>query len=685
MGGEGVQWLGQAPFTKEKHVFANLGDGTYEHSGILAIRAAVSAEVNITYKILYNDAVAMTGGQPVEGGASVHDIAWQLYGERVSEIYIVSDDIQKYKSINKPLPQNVNIEHRDKLPTIENKLKETTGTTVIIYDQTCAAEKRRRRKRRLVHDPQKRIFINDDVCEGCGDCSLQSNCVAIEPKETELGRKRQINQSSCNKDYSCLKGFCPSFVTVYGGHIRKTSISKEKLESLAKTLPKTKTATIQNTYDIVVTGIGGTGVMTIGAILGMAAHIEGKGTTVLDQTGLAQKNGAVSTHIKIAKKSEDIHAVRISHAKANLLLGCDNITSASADTLKHLNKQTTHSVINNYYVATANFTLDTQSPSHIKNIEKNLENALNSHKMSSINATWIATKLLGDAIATNMFILGFAIQKGLIPVKLESIEEALKLNGVAIDMNKQALTWGRLMAMDEKIVMDIVNQQIEDDLDIPISKTLDEVIQTRQKLLTDYQNKAYAEQYINILKKIKKIDTKKDKKLTETIAKNLYKTMAYKDEYEVARLYSSSVFKSKLKKQFSGRVKIEFNLAPPIFPFKDALGRPKKYKIGAWLLPIFSGLSKLKFLRGTKFDFFGYSEDRKLERQIRDEYIAMVDFCLEKDYIKNEGIILKLLNLPEKIKGFGPIKHRNFIEVKKEERLLLEALQKPQKIAVKIQ
>lgn len=680
MGGEGVQWLGQAPFTKEKHVFANLGDGTYEHSGILAIRAAVASKVNITYKILYNDAVAMTGGQPVEGGPSVHDIAWQLFGERVQKIYIVSDDIEKYKSINKPLPITVQISHRDHLSNIENELKETDGTTVIIYDQTCAAEKRRRRKRGLMPDPDKRIFINDDVCEGCGDCSVQSNCVAIEPKETELGRKRQINQSSCNKDFSCLKGFCPSFVTVYGGKIRKTRVAPEKLESMAKALPLAKPATIQGTYDIAVTGIGGTGVMTIGAILGMAAHIEGKGTTVLDQTGLSQKNGAVSSHIKIAKNSKDIHAVRISNASANLLLGCDNITSATGENLRYIHKNKTQAVINSHYVATASFTLDTSSPSHIDEIEQDLQKHIHAEKMDTLDATSIATKLMGDAIATNMFILGYAIQKGLIPVELSSIEKAIELNGVAINANKQAITWGRLMAYNPEEVLEIINDQIEKGLDIPLSKTTDDIIQTRYQLLCDYQNKKYADKYSKTVEKVKAVGSKA---LTETVSKNLYKVMVYKDEYEVARLYSSGTFKQKLRKQFSGSYKIEFNLAPPMLPFKDATGRPRKIKVGAWLMTIFSLLSYLKGLRGTKLDIFGYSEDRKLEKQIRDEYFGMLDFCLEKWNAKNEETILELLNLPQNIKGFGPVKHENFIKTKEKERTLLAMLNP--KVSVKIQ
>ena len=680
MGGEGVQWLGQAPFTKEMHVFANLGDGTYEHSGILAIRAAVASKVNITYKILYNDAVAMTGGQPVEGGPSVHDIAWQLFGERVQKIYIVSDDIEKYKSINKTLPTTVQIAHRDHLSNIENELKETDGTTVIIYDQTCAAEKRRRRKRGLMPDPDKRIFINDDVCEGCGDCSVQSNCVAIEPKETELGRKRQINQSSCNKDFSCLKGFCPSFVTVYGGKIRKTRVAPEKLESLSKALPIAKPATIQGTYDIAVTGIGGTGVMTIGAILGMAAHIEGKGTTVLDQTGLSQKNGAVSSHIKIAKSSKDIHAVRISNASADLLLGCDNITSATGENLRYIHRNKTQAVINSHYVATASFTLDTSSPSHIDEIEQDLQKHIHAEKMDTLDATRIATKLMGDAIATNMFILGYAIQKGLIPVELSSIEKAIELNGVAVNANKQAITWGRLMAYNPDEVIEIINGQIEKGVDIPLSKTTDDIIHTRYQLLCDYQNKEYADRYGKTLEKVKAIGSKD---LTETVAKNLYKVMAYKDEYEVARLYSSGIFKQKLRKQFSGSYKIEFNIAPPMLPFKDVTGRPRKIKVGAWLMPVFSLLSHLKGLRGTKLDVFGYSEDRKLEKQIRDEYFAMLDFCLEKWNAKNEKTILELLNLPQNIKGFGPVKHENFIKTKETERTLLATLNP--KVSVKIQ
>tara|TARA_R110000868_G_scaffold218576_2_gene469185 strand:- start:108527 stop:111982 length:3456 start_codon:yes stop_codon:yes gene_type:complete len=674
MGGEGVQWLGQAPFTSEKHVFANLGDGTYEHSGILAIRAAVASKVNITYKILYNDAVAMTGGQPVEGGPSVNQIAWQLYGENVSKIVVVSDDIQKYKE---PFPPHVSVKHRDAFADVQDHLTTVSGTTVIIYDQTCAAEKRRRRKRGLMIDPPKRVFINDLVCEGCGDCSEQSNCVSIEPKETEFGRKRQINQSTCNKDYSCVKGFCPSFVTIHGGELRKTKVDSAKLESIFKDIPNAKEAPLEKPFNMVITGIGGTGVITIGAILGMAAHTEGKGVTVLDQTGLAQKNGAVASHVKIAKSPNDLNSVRVSTSNTDLLLGCDMVVSASHDILPYLSNVKTNSIINNHMVATAEFTLDTETSMHESAIQKDIQKALNADLTDYVNATELSTKLMGDSIATNMFMLGYALQKGLIPVSIEAVENALRINNVAVNMNIQSLSWGRLMAHNPQKVLDVLKEQEKPVGTIKISQSLKDIIQTRYVFLQSYQNKRYADKYKELIDNVSSLN---NDEIKEAVAKNSFKLMAYKDEYEVARLYTDKAFMEKLKHAFTGDFKLEFNLAPPVF-IKNKNGKPpKKVAFGAWMMFVFKGLAKLKILRGTKFDIFGYTSERKLERQLIDEYFAMVSYIAQNLNEQNTKLAIDILNVPTHIKGYGHIKQKNFLAAKAKERMLLDAFNHEKKI-----
>lgn len=679
MGGEGVTWIGQAPFTKEKHIFMNLGDGTYYHSGSLAIRAAVASGVNITYKILYNDAVAMTGGQPVDGALTVAQITRQMADEGVTKIVVVAEDPKQYSSLpsSDKMAPNVKIYGRDDLETVQKQMREVEGCSILVYDQTCAAEKRRRRKRGKFPDPDKRIFINDSICEGCGDCSVESNCVSIEPLETELGRKRRINQSSCNKDFSCIKGFCPSFVTVNGGKVKRLKVAGgTQHEKLAAP----KITTLKKPYDILVTGIGGTGVITIGAVLGMAAHLEGKGITVLDQTGLAQKNGSVVSYLRIAKKSEDLHAVRTVSAGADLLLGCDKVVSSNSKVLEKISPEKTKGVINTHMTPTASFTLDTESVVDEASISHKIEQNFKSGNLNSIDATRIATALMGDSIATNMFMLGYAWQQGLIPVELESIHQAIALNGVAIEANKQALYWGRLMAEEPQEVLDIAAPVLEATAPEKISDSLEGIIDYRVKYLTKYQDESYAKRYLNLVEKVKEAEKtleSAESGLVEAVARYAFKLMAYKDEYEVARLYTDGTFKKKLDKQFEGDYTLSFHLAPPIIARKDDKGYLKKITFGAWLLPVFGVLAKMKSVRGTALDIFSYTAERKMERQLITDYFDTIESICNGLNVHNHKLAVDLANLPAKIKGFGHVKERNITSAEQSKKILLTAFNNP--------
>ncbi|MCG8691066.1 MAG: indolepyruvate ferredoxin oxidoreductase family protein, partial [Minwuiales bacterium] len=543
MGGEGVNWIGLAPFTEEKHIFANLGDGTYYHSGILAIRAAIAAKVNITYKILYNDAVAMTGGQPLEEGLTVDAITRQVAAEGVNKVVVVTDEPDKYP-VGYGFAPGVTVHHRDSLDRVQRELREMQGVTVLVYDQTCAAEKRRRRKRGTYPDPQKRIFINDLVCEGCGDCSAKSNCVSVQPLETDFGRKRQIDQSNCNKDYSCIKGFCPSFVTVHGGRVRKAAPAGPAAvdgDPFAD-LPMPSPPSTAEPYGVVVTGIGGTGVITIGALLGMAAHLEGKGVTVLDQTGLAQKNGAVATHVRIADRSEDLHSVRVAAGGARLLLGCDIVVAAAPDTLSRLNQGASRAVVNSHVTPPAAFVMDQAIDLSGGPMRRSIENASGDGRADFVDATKLATALMGDSIATNLFMVGYAFQKGLIPLSLASIERAVELNGVAVEANKRTIAWGRLTAHDPAAVEAIAGPLIRgESRRDALSQDLDSLVKRRAAFLTDYQDAAYATRYTALVDRVAEAEQSRAKGrrgLAEAVARNYFKLMAYKDEYEVARLYT---------------------------------------------------------------------------------------------------------------------------------------------------
>ena len=685
MGGEGVSWVGQAPFTKDKHVFVNLGDGTYYHSGYLAIRQAVAAKVNVTYKILFNDAVAMTGGQHFDGPLSVSSIARQVAAEGVSKIVVVTDEPDKYP-IGTEFPPGAKIYHRDQLDPVQRELREWPGTSVLIYDQTCAAEKRRRRKRNLFPDPPKRIMINEGVCEGCGDCSVKSNCLSVVPISTELGRKRAIDQSSCNKDYSCVNGFCPSFVTVHGGQLKKpvTNMGSGENESFSsEALPSPSLPELNEPFGIIVTGIGGTGVVTIGALLGMAAHIEGKGVSVLDMAGLAQKGGAVVSHIRIGKTPEDLHAVRIAAGSAKTIIGCDLMVAASPDVLAKMQPGITQAVINNQETITGDFTRNPDMNLMGAEMAKIIDVAVGDDASSYYQGSRLATALLGDSIATNLFMLGIAWQKGLIPLSAEALEMAIELNAVAVDFNKNAFLWGRRTVINQVKVETIAKPVTPLRLKEPkVAITLENIIDKRSNMLINYQNEDYSNRYIELVQKVIKIEKSKTKGLTglsEAVAKYYYKLLAYKDEYEVARLYTNGNFANSLKDQFEGKYKLKFHLAPPLFGKRDAItGHLIKREFGPWMMSVFTIIAKLKFLRGTKFDIFGYSSERKLERQLIDAYEKNIELVLSKLNNENYELAVAIASIPEHIRGFGHVKENHIEKAKLEEQSLLSVFVNPQ-------
>ncbi len=652
MGGEGVPWVGQQHFTEEKHIFANLGDGTYHHSGLLAIRQAISAKANITYKILYNDAVAMTGGQPLDDQLTPWQIAQQLAGEGVKTIKVVSDEPDKYSS-DIIWPKGTTFDHRDDLDKIQKEMRELSGVTVLLYDQTCASEKRRRRKRGTFPDPAKRVMINDLVCEGCGDCSVKSNCISVEPLETEFGRKRTINQSSCNKDFSCVKGFCPSFVTIEGGQLRKPEKSAQ--DDPAFDVPAPAVKEIINPYRILVTGIGGTGVVTVGALMSMAAHMEGKGVTVLDQAGLAQKGGAVTSHIHIAPTPEDISAVRIPAGRADLLIGCDMVVAGSYDSLAKLDVGIAKAVINSHPAPTMDFTLNPDAPFPVQDTLDHIMQAVGEDACHLIEASEIATTLMGDAIATNLFMLGYAFQKGFVPITIQALEAAIELNGVAIEANKKAFAWGRKMAHDPEFVLAEV-EKLKGPVGIMTpSDDLQEMISRRSEFLNDYQNAAYAKQYENVISTVRGAG---NDELTKQAVKSLFKLMAYKDEYEVARLHTEAGFQQKIDRMMDGDYTVKYHLAPPLFAKKDNDGHLKKAEYGPWVAKAFSKLAKFKFLRGTAFDIFGYTQERKDERKLITHFQGTISYVVEHLTPANIGIALELFELPMKVRGYGHVKEK---------------------------
>tara|TARA_Y100001970_G_C14238657_1_gene863510 strand:- start:1356 stop:3869 length:2514 start_codon:yes stop_codon:yes gene_type:complete len=682
MGAEGANWIGQAPFSNRKHIFQNIGDGTYFHSGIMAIRAAVSAKINITYKILFNDAVAMTGGQGFDGPLTVKTLSEQVLAEGVKIVNIVSDDpnliLKKYE-----FPIGVSVYDRKELDSVQRKMREVEGVSVLIYVQVCAAEKRRRIKRGIINDSKRRIFINDEVCEGCGDCGLKSNCVSILPFETEFGRKRFIDQSSCNKDFSCVDGLCPSFVSVIGGTI-KTSKSFFKVSDNWLKLPEPKTIDIVGTYNIVLSGVGGTGILTIAALLGMAAHIEKKGVGIIDMIGLAQKGGAVISHLRIGNNPNDIFSPRIASQGADLFLGFDLLVAGSDNALSLIKPHHTKIIVNSYELFTGDFTKNSDLIFPSFDIKKKFSNLAGENQTEFIDATQIASSIVGDSIVTNIFLLGYAFQKGYIPLKSISIEKSIEINGVAVEENKLAFLWGRRSAFDFDKVNNLLSSNQNDSFRSNNFFDLDQIIQNRSDILKSYQDKKYAERYLKLVERVSNIEKIKvpgSQELTKAVSQNYFKLLAYKDEYEVSRLYSNGDFLKKINKFFDGDFKIVFHLAPPLFSRRDLkTGEPIKTNYGKWLLSIMRLLSKLKFLRGTIFDPFGKTTERIMERQLIKDYENTVEKLLKNLFKKNHKVAIDIAKIPEQIRGFDVVKLRSVKSAKVLEKELLVEFNKTSRV-----
>jgi len=652
MGGEGVPWTAIGRYTDEKHIFVNLGDGTYFHSGILAIRQSVAARVNVTYKLLYNDAVAMTGGQPLDGDMSPELMTRQLHGEGVAPIYLLSDHPDAYRAAD--LAPGVKVLHRDHLDPVMLTLRETPGCSAIVYVQTCAAEKRRRRSRGLMEDPAKRVFINAAVCEGCGDCSVQSNCISVEPLETEFGRKRQINQSSCNKDFSCVKGFCPSFVTVHGGSRRK----RRALEQVEVDIPQPLVPVIhERPWNIAIAGVGGTGILTVGAILGMAAHLDGKAPMILDMAGLAQKGGAVMSHLRIGLDQAGVTSPRIVNGGADLLLAADEVVGASKDAIMLCRADRTAAIVNTGLMPVADFVRNRDFDFKIGTVQHTIAKTVNDRSVF-LDFAHVATSVTGDAMSTNILLTGFAWQRGLLPLSLEAVERAIELNGVAVEASKQAFRWGRLLAHDPKSVEALL---AEAPAARPLADMdLDALTAHRRAHLTAYQGARLAKRYLALVDRARAAALKAGLGggVPFAVAAAYARVLAYKDEYEVARLLTDPAFEAKMREEMEGDFKLAFNLAPPILSGKDPNGRPKKREVGAWVLPLLRQLARLKGLRGTPLDPFGYLPERRLERRLIVEFervSARVLSGLDKD---SEKDALALIALFDEIRGFGPVKEQ---------------------------
>ncbi len=639
MGGEGANWIGEAPFSTRPHVFQNLGDGTYNHSGILAIRAALAAGVNITYKILYNDAVAMTGGQPIEGHLTPDRIARELRAMGVEHIAVVHDP--KEEPDRSRFPAGIGWHGRDELLEVERKFREIKGVSAIIYVQTCAAEKRRRRKRGSFPDPDRRVFINDDICEGCGDCGVQSNCVAVVPKQTEFGRKRAIDQSACNKDFSCLEGFCPSFVTLEGARIRKQAAAALDLPDL----PEPQLPRIDGTHNVVITGVGGTGVVTIGAVMAQAAQLDGKGAGMMEMAGLAQKGGAVHIHCRIAERPEQITAIRVATGEADAVIGGDLVVSAGARTLGLMRAGRTGAVINSHEIITGEFTRNPEFRIPVDRLELALQARLGD-RVQFFDATELARVAMGDAIFSNMIVFGAAWQRGLIPLGHEAIGEAIRLNGAAVEANLRAFEIGRwAAAFPEEAARLIAPRALE------MPRSLEERIAFREAHLVAYQGRRLAARYRRM------VDGIRDEALRETVARAYHKLLAYKDEYEVARLLLQS--RDKAREEFDGAFRMTYHLAPPILGGKGKDGRPKKRRFGQWIEGPLRLLARMKALRGTPFDIFGHSRERRMERALIRQYEADMAEVLPRLDEDTRDAILALAELPLSIRGFGPVKQAN--------------------------
>lgn len=675
MGGEGANWIGEAPFSSRGHVFQNLGDGTYNHSGYLAIRAAIASGVTMTYKILFNDAVAMTGGQANDGGLTVPQIAAQVAAEGAKRVVVVTDEPWKYAR-GTDWPRGLTVHHRDELDAIQRELATVPGVSVLIYDQTCAAEKRRRRKRGAFPDPDKRVVINDLVCEGCGDCGVKSNCVSVQPLETEWGRKRTIDQSSCNKDYSCVKGFCPSFVTVHGAKLKRGESVAEPGSWPALSAPDVPL--LNHPYGIIVTGIGGTGIVTIGAIVGMAAHLEGKGVGIIDMAGLAQKGGAVSSHIRIANTPEDIHAIRVAAGGADLVLGGDIVVVGAKKVLGAMKAGSTRVIVSTAEFLPGDFTRNADFSLPTERLKRAIIGHAGRERSHFVDAGRLATALLGNSIGANMFMLGYAYQLGALPLSAEAIERAIEMNGEAVPMNISAFRYGRRAAVDPKAIEALIEPRPqEQNNSLKLSQSFAETVDRRAEFLTAYQNAGYARGYRNWVEKVRTVEAEKAPGhcgLAEAVARYLFKLMAYKDEYEVARLYSETSFLDRVRSTFAGdELRFEFHLAPPLLARRNPeTGEPMKMSFGPWMLKVFAVLAKFKFLRGTALDPFGYTSERQLERRLVSDYEHLLEEIFEHLTPANHHVAVALAMIPEKIRGFGPIKQRHLAAAKAEEAALRE-------------
>jgi indolepyruvate ferredoxin oxidoreductase len=655
MGGEGATWIGQAPFTQTPHVFQNIGDGTYAHSGILAIRAAVAAGVNMTYKILYNDAVAMTGGQVVEGHLTVARVAQQLAAEGVEPIMIVTDHPEKYSS-KTDLPDFVTVHHRHHLDSLQRELRGKSGVSALIYDQECAAELHRKRKRGLVAYPDRRVVINELVCEGCGDCNVQSNCLSVMALDTEFGRKRRINQNSCNQDFSCLEGFCPSFVSLIGAN--RTPMTPLATQALPE-LPEPERCDIGTAYNILIAGVGGTGVVTASGLIGLAAHLEGKVVLQLDQTGLAQKFGAVLSHVRIAPDRDHVHGMRIPHGQVDLLLGADLMVATDTEPLAMLSAERSAVVVNTHEEMPPRFIREPDMDYPASRMLDELRHHSRPDGLATLDATRLASALLGDSIAANVFLLGFSFQKGLIPLSSQALYRALELFGRNVEMNKRTFDWGRYTAAEPERVRELARGS--EPSSAPAS--LGELIERRAAYLVDYQNQAYADRYRDLLDRVALRESEVvvgSTSLTLAAARAYFRLLAYKDEYEVARLHTSGDFLPSLRRNFGQGFKLKFHFSPPLFaPIDPETRRPKKYEFGGWMLPVLKVLARFKFLRGTRFDPFGRSAERRLERELIGDYERLVDEILAGLDADRLDLAVEVLGLAQSIRGYGPIKQQS--------------------------
>jgi len=655
MGGEGVNWITRSKFNGNRHIFQNLGDGTFYHSGSMAIRQAVAADTNITFKILFNDAVAMTGGQPVDGPISAASIAHTVRAEGIDRIALVSDEPEQFDT--KAFPAGTTFSHRRDLDVIQRELRDIVGVTILIYAQTCATELRRRRKRGLAENPNKAVVINDLVCEGCGDCSVESNCLSVVPKETPFGRKRQIDQNSCNKDFSCVNGFCPSFVTVKGGTIQRSNglDTDDDFEQEIAALPHPEFSPIEDCYDLLVTGVGGTGVVTVGQLITMAAHLEHKGSSVLDFMGFAQKFGAVLSYIRLADNPVNINQVRIEPARADALIGCDLVVSSSPKASSTYCPGHTRALVNTAEMATGDFVKHRDANLRASDRLKAISDVVGAQNFGTLDANLIAEKIMGNTIYANVLLLGCAWQKGFVPLSLDALMRAIELNGVEVEKNKRAFGWGRIAAVDTEDI----HRRISGDEAANDDESLDDVIRRRADFLVDYQNQALSDRYLEFVKCVHDAEGAVDGQggLADAVARSYFKLLSYKDEYEVARLHTQTDFLESVRRDFGNKAKLRFHMAPPLISReKDARGRPRKKEFGGWMVPLFRIMARMRWLRGTKLDLFGLTAERRLERALIGEFEETVEKLLTVLDSKNIGEAETVVRLYMDIRGYGPVK-----------------------------